>query len=1049
MHTVNPSSELLARLQAALSPHYRLERELGRGGMGVVFLARDATLDRPVAVKVIHPDLAVHPAVTQRFLAEARMIAKLRHPNIVTVHSAGEVTGLFYYVMDYVAGESVRQRLVRDERLPPAEVARIVADLADALDTARWAGLVHRDVKPENILLDPATGRAMLADFGIARAMVAEGSEARTAAGMAVGTPTYMSPEQAAGEAVDHRSDLYALGVVGYEMLAGRPPFRGASVAAIVSAHLAEAPLPIRALRPETPPALAHAMMRALEKDPARRWQTGGEFRQAIQAPTAPVRLRRASRRMRGIALAAGGLLAVGVAARLTLRPSGPPSGVNPRHSLLVLPFVNVRGDPEADWLRDGSVNMLTLNLSQWTDLSVVDPRRVYDLLDRRGLAPATPIGLDMARRLARDAGAWTLVLGDYVVAGDSLHLAARVYDVASGRRLEVAQVDGRRGADVRLLFDQLAARILNLSGAPSEVATELAQVTTPSLEAYRAYLQGLEALNRWDLGTAERHLRRSVALDSAFGLAYYKLSLTRGWRAGERDSLGILAIQRATQYASRLPESDRAMIAAYRAFLEGDYAGGRDAYRRLLARDSGDADAWYGLGDVTFHDTSRAAQGANWTTSLRAFKRAIALDPHYYLAYEHLAHLFNTASQAKPFVALLAGDSLVLTAAARPGPGLDSVTLARAIQRARDEGLATARTWLANQPDNAHAQNALLAAHIARADYGGALAAVARFTPPGAVTLRPDLPFVKARLQAALGNLDQALRTLAEAVDSAKPEAFDPGRLPLEALGDVAAAANVPTYAGQIALAERTLRLAAEVRRSWTPGAVFAREAGGRTLYENLLLGNLYASLGAPEKLRPIWHAVAELARRTPKDERAQVAQYGWPAALGLYLANPSDPTPLEELVALEGGEPPAELRALQGLAQGDTAVARRLLSLPDSADLTSEAKGRPSWHAFRVPVAAGAWLELGRPERAVSLLDGLRLDPALFAHQRQFDPRWGLLGQIRLLRAAALEKLGRRAEAAAEYRQVLAQWGRGDRILDPWLREARVGLARVEGKG
>ncbi|HXI20304.1 MAG TPA: serine/threonine-protein kinase, partial [Gemmatimonadales bacterium] len=200
-------TELFTRLQAALGPQYRLERELGYGGMGVVYLARDTTLDRPVAVKAVHPDLAVHASITQRFLAEARMIARLRHPSIVSVHSAGEASGVFYYVMDYVPGESLRQLLQRDGRLPVGQVARIVADLADALNSAGQAGLVHRDVKPENILLDEATGRPMLADFGIARAMAADADGVRTGQGVAVGTPTYMSPEQAAGDTVDARSD--------------------------------------------------------------------------------------------------------------------------------------------------------------------------------------------------------------------------------------------------------------------------------------------------------------------------------------------------------------------------------------------------------------------------------------------------------------------------------------------------------------------------------------------------------------------------------------------------------------------------------------------------------------------------------------------------------------------------------------------------------------------------------------------------------------------------------------------------------------------------
>ena len=200
--------ELVARLQAALGTQYRIERELGRGGMGMVFLARDTTLDRPVAVKVMHPDLSVHGAITQRFLAEARMIARLRHPNIVSVHTAGEATGIFYYVMDHVPGESLRERLNVTGKMETAEAVRIISDIADALGAAGQAGLVHRDVKPENILLDSATGRALLAEFGIARDAAAEVEAQLTGKGLSDGTPTYKSPEQHAREGVDPTHDL-------------------------------------------------------------------------------------------------------------------------------------------------------------------------------------------------------------------------------------------------------------------------------------------------------------------------------------------------------------------------------------------------------------------------------------------------------------------------------------------------------------------------------------------------------------------------------------------------------------------------------------------------------------------------------------------------------------------------------------------------------------------------------------------------------------------------------------------------------------------------
>src|SRR5688500_15074506 len=339
----HPTLDPFAALQSALGPQYRLERELGRGGMGVVFLATDTTLDRRVAVKAVHPELAPHESITRRFLAEARTIARLRHPNIVAVHAAGSANGLLYYVMDEVAGESLRHKLVRQGRLSPEEVARIVSDLASALDAAGRAGVVHRDVKPENVLLDEVTGRALLADFGIARAVAADAGGSSTGQGVAVGTPVYMSPEQAAGEEIDSRSDLYALGVVAYEMLAGHPPFQGPH-RIVVSKHMAERPIPIERVRPEAPRELAGAIMRALEKQPAERWQSGEEFRQAVAGERATsLPDRRVRRRL--VALAAVALAILTATVGLVRRSPGPPRGVNPRHSILVLPFDNLRDD--------------------------------------------------------------------------------------------------------------------------------------------------------------------------------------------------------------------------------------------------------------------------------------------------------------------------------------------------------------------------------------------------------------------------------------------------------------------------------------------------------------------------------------------------------------------------------------------------------------------------------------------------------------------------------------------------------------------------------
>ncbi|MBK8003277.1 MAG: protein kinase [Gemmatimonadetes bacterium] len=1040
-------SELLARLQAALGPQYRIERELGYGGMGVVFLARDTTLDRPVAVKVVHPELAVHSSITQRFLAEARMIAKLRHPSIVAVHTAGETTGIFYYVMDYVPGESLRQRLQREGKLAPDLVAHVVADLSSALHAAGQAGLVHRDVKPENILLDDTTGRALLADFGIARAL-ADVDGVRTAQGVAVGTPTYMSPEQAAGDHVDARSDLYALGVVAYEMLAGRPPFRAPNAAAVASMHLGEKPAPVESLRKDLPPAVAAAVNRALEKDPARRWQTGAEFRSAILG-LSPVPAA-GGRRRRGAALVALGVVVALVAgAVLALRPAGPPAGVNPRHSLLVLPFENVRQNPAVEWLRDGSVSMLTLNLSQWIDLSVVDHERLHDLLVRRKLTSDAPVGLDMARRLARDAGAWTVVLGNFTQVGDSLELVARVYDVASGERVDVAQVTGKPGEDVRPLFDQLAARLLDLSGAPTGLTAELALVTTPSLTAYRSYLEGMEQLSAWNLLSAERLFRRAVETDTTFGLAHYKLSLTRGWIGGDRDSLGLESIRRAAEFSARLPVHDRAMINAYRLFLERDFVRSEASYRALLQNDSTDADAWYGLGDVTFHNPEMKTRDALWTTSLRAFKRAITLDPDYYLAYEHLAQLYLWAADDPPMLALLPNDSLIhlMPGTARP----DSAAVALAQRRARTEGIASARNWVTQQPDNVHAQNALVFALSTAEQHDAALAEIDRLTRRPRASGRADLPFLRARVLTAAGRYAEAVRVVAGALDSARAGDFDFERLPAAVtVGEVLHGANLLAMAGRVELAGQALGLAADLNQRFSPQLPGSQPAGDRTLYRRLLEGHLATALGAPRtRLTDTWEAVADAARRAPAARRGLVATFGWPAVLGLFLQDREEAETLREFETLTHSPPPPEVEALIALQKGDSATARRLLTAPpDSAgggkDLELALQSRPQWFAYRAMLQAQLWYELGDNQQALKALDFF--EPGQLSAEGM-DLRWYLLGQARMLRGQVYERLGQKAEARQAYQAALAQWSGADEALAPLVTRLRSRLGEVGG--
>jgi serine/threonine-protein kinase len=283
--TQPPDQPLAARLATALGDAYTIEGEIGRGGMGVVYRARDERLQRRVAIKVLPPELAFQQDIRQRFTREAQTAARLSHPHIVPIHTVGEGQGLVYFVMGYVDGESVAARIRRRGRLPVEEARRVMKEAADALGAAHALSIIHRDIKPDNILLEGTRGRVMVTDFGIAKALSGTSSATLTGAGVAIGTPSFMSPEQAAGERdIDGRSDLYSLGIVTFQMLSGELPFTAPTVAGILMKQITEPAPDIRGRRPDVPEDLALAVSRCLEKDPENRWPSADALRRALES---------------------------------------------------------------------------------------------------------------------------------------------------------------------------------------------------------------------------------------------------------------------------------------------------------------------------------------------------------------------------------------------------------------------------------------------------------------------------------------------------------------------------------------------------------------------------------------------------------------------------------------------------------------------------------------------------------------------------------------------------------------------------------------------
>ena len=350
-------NDALDRLKSALADRYTVERELGAGGMATVYLAEDLKHGRKVAVKVLRPELAVTIGA-ERFLKEIEIAARLHHPHILPLYDSGEADGFLFYVMPYEEGQSLREKLSAEGELPVAEAVRLLRDIVDALAHAHGQGVVHRDIKPDNVML---SGRhALVTDFGVAKALSdATSTSQLTSAGVALGTPTYMSPEQAAASPdLDHRSDIYAVGALAYELLAGRPPFAGSTAQAILVAHVTEVPDPVTDHRPAVPPALAQLVMKCLEKKPADRWQTTDELLAQLEAlsttpsggmtptDTRPIQVTTKSPRKATFAIGAAGVAVLAVLGGVFLRPTGTPLVEN---RVMVALFENETGDPSLD----------------------------------------------------------------------------------------------------------------------------------------------------------------------------------------------------------------------------------------------------------------------------------------------------------------------------------------------------------------------------------------------------------------------------------------------------------------------------------------------------------------------------------------------------------------------------------------------------------------------------------------------------------------------------------------------------------------------------
>jgi serine/threonine protein kinase/Flp pilus assembly protein TadD len=647
--------ELQDHLTATLQDHYAIQREIGHGGMAVVYLARDLKHDRDVALKVLYPHLA-EVLGRQRFLREIRVAAQLHHPHLLPLYDSGDADGSLYYVVPYIEGGSLRDRLARETRLYIQTAVQLAREVAEALDYAHRRKVVHRDIKPENVLLDE--GHAVVADFGVARAISEAVETHLTQTGLLLGTPSYMSPEQAMGEPVDGRSDVYGLGCMLFELLTGAPPFVGAAPLVIMAQRLSQAAPRLCDRGLSVPPRLENAVARALARTPEERFRTAGELAEQLAA----------------------------VAAEMAQPATTPTSlrSVPQLVSLAVLPFVNLGADAESEYFSDGMTEELISSLTKVKGLRVTARASAFVFK-----------GKDVdVREIGQRLNVGAVLEGSVRRAGNRLRITAQLVNAADGYYVWSETFD-RGMADIFAVQDELSRAITaNLKVQLTAEDSPVDVPPTENVDAYTKYLQGLHHMNRYTVEgyrEAIAFYQAAVEKDPLYapphaGIARCYAMLGFDWYAGmdarEAMPLAKASAARALQLEENLADGHLAM-GFIRMLFDWDWVGAEASFRRALELRPGYAMAYHWLS--LFLSTRNRHQ-----ESIKLIHRAQELDPLSLIINQNLGRAYHLAGHYDQAI-----EHFQRTLALEPRFFTTHVMLAEslAVLRRYDESLAVLHT--------------------------------------------------------------------------------------------------------------------------------------------------------------------------------------------------------------------------------------------------------------------------------------------------------------------------------------------------------------------
>ncbi|HXV90818.1 MAG TPA: serine/threonine-protein kinase [Gemmatimonadales bacterium] len=1041
-HVLPPMAEVPEHLRTALHGRYDLQRELGRGGMAAVFAARDLRYDRLVAIKVLNPDLAA--AVGRaRFLREIQIAAQLNHPHILPLLDSGEAGDLLYYVMPCVEGESLKERIEREKQLPVRDAIAIARDVAAALSQAHSQGIVHRDVKPGNIML--SSGAAVMTDFGIARAVRRSATDdTLTDVNLAIGTPTYMSPEQWSGtRELDARSDIYSLGCVVYEMLAGQPPFTGSTTEAIAARVVFDPVPPIRTVRPKVSVALERVILRALEKVPADRYATVAEFADELAAApqddTGPVPVHPPVAARRWAVAAAGGVAVAAAGWFFVRQVIGSVLGVpvdTTRYA--ILPFEHPSGVAVLD-----EESHLSDALSEWTGITVVPPLQVREAARRyRGDSTSA----STARRAARRLGAGRFVRGQVSRVGDSLRVWAGLYALerdGSLLRQSTVRLD-RRTADQRSAFALLANSLLfgGETGAPWGTDGS----GTTSAPALWAFARGRRLIGEWELAAADSALAAAVRHDPAFARALLWLALARAWSDAPKAAWRS-EIERATPRRATLSEREGLMLEAVRASARDETQRACSVWTRLAAQDSTDFASWYEKARCLRSDAvvvRDRASPSGWRfrssthEAVVAYQRAFQLLPPIHKglranSYEVVRRvLYTTANQVRfgraappdttRFFAYLslAGDTI----ASIPFPAIEfqqlssrvvPATRPAAIRRVRVLFRDVATSWATAFPQSVDALLALgvsldLLADPAAIDTVRRARSLAHSAEE--LTRSAGAEFW-LRLKYSLPDDLPGLREACALADSLIRGSVPSGPHPM-------LLASIATVTGRGIAAAMFARQAA-IRGEWTVPPALARSAPALMVF---------ASLGGPlDSLRALEQQVAAAIPVAVESAEQESAREEWLARAGALAF------PVFRFPSLLRDPPRYYLFGAQvAAARGDTQAVRRVLAtlrqarrLMDPADVALDAVYPEAWVLAAIGDTSAAMTRLD------PVLESLRAKPPEIFVDIAAP---GALTRAMNMRAELAAAGGDPAAAARWARAITVLWADADGFLQPIVR-------------